>query len=76
MEAQETELLDQCREFVAKAMKRFADNDIAAIKVSDLRKIDKLLNPIPEGFDLCGHLSAPSRSNPVAAAFAVRARAQ
>ena len=44
----ETELGAEVRAAVAKALARFRDNDIAAIKVSDLRKIDKLINPEPD----------------------------
>jgi len=41
----ETDLGREVRAAVAKALARFRDNDIAALKVSDLRKIDAVLNP-------------------------------
>ena len=48
----ETELGREVRAAVAKALARFRDNDIAAIKVSDLRRLDAYLNPEPEGFEI------------------------
>ena len=48
--APDTQLLDQCREFVAKAMKRFDGHDVCALKVSDLRKLHALLNPEPDTY--------------------------
>lgn len=50
--ANETDLGREVRAAVAKALARFKDNDIAALKVSDLRKIDQLINPEPEGFEI------------------------
>lgn len=46
----ETELGREVRTEVARILKRFGDNDIAAVKVSTLRKIDQLINPEPEVF--------------------------
>lgn len=46
----ETELGREVRTEVARILKRFGDNDIAAVKVSTLRKIDQLINPEPETF--------------------------
>lgn len=46
----ETDLGRECREVVARILKRFFDNDIAAIKVTDLKKLDRLLNPEPDTF--------------------------
>lgn len=48
----ETELGREVRAAVAKALARFRDNDIAAFKVSDLRRLDAYLNPEPEGFEI------------------------
>lgn len=48
----ETELGREVRTEVARILKRFGDNDIAAVKVSTLRKIDQLINPEPEGFEI------------------------
>ena len=48
----ETDLGREVRAAVAAALKRFGENDIAAIRVTDLRKIDKLINPIPDGFEI------------------------
>ncbi len=41
---------DEIRIEVARILKRFGDNDIAAVKVSTLRKIDQLINPEPDTF--------------------------
>ncbi len=46
----ETELGREVRTEVARILKRFGDNDIAAVKVSTLRKIDQLINPEPDTF--------------------------
>ena len=46
----ETELGREVRAAVAAALKRFGDNDIAAVKVSTLRKIDQLINPEPDTY--------------------------
>ncbi len=46
----ETDLGREVRAAVAAALKRFGDNDIAAVKVSTLRKIDQLINPEPDTF--------------------------
>lgn len=46
----ETDLGREVRAAVAAALKRFGDNDIAAVKVSTLRKIDRLINPEPDTF--------------------------
>ena len=46
----ETELGREVRAAVAKALARFRDNDICALKVSDLRKIDAFLNPEPDTY--------------------------
>lgn len=46
----ESELGREVRAVVAAALKRFGENDIAAMKVSDLRKIDRVLNPAPDSF--------------------------
>ena len=48
----ETELGREVRAAVAAALKRFGDNDIAAVKVSTLRKIDQLINPEPETYEI------------------------
>ena len=48
----ETDLGREVRAAVAAALKRFGENDIAAIRVNDLRKIDALINPIPDGFEI------------------------
>lgn len=50
MNVPETELGREVRAAVAAALKRFGDNDIAALKVSTLRKLDAYLNPEPETF--------------------------
>jgi len=49
---EETELGRECREVVRKALARFGENDIAAFKVSDLRKLNTYLNPTPQGFEI------------------------
>lgn len=49
---EETELGRECREVVRKALARFGENDIAAFKVSDLRKLNAYLNPTPQGFEI------------------------
>ena len=46
----ETQLGREVRENVARILKRYQDCDIAAIKVSDLKKIDEVLNPKPDTF--------------------------
>ena len=46
----ETDLGREVRTEVARILKRFGDNDIAAVKVSTLRKIDALINPEPDTF--------------------------
>ena len=46
----ETELGREVRQNVARILKRFEGCDIAAIKTSDLRKIDRLINPEPDTF--------------------------
>jgi hypothetical protein len=51
MEAQ-TDLGREVRAAVAAALKRFGENDIAAVKVSTLRKLDAYLNPAPESFEI------------------------
>lgn len=56
---QETELGREVRAAVAAALKRFGENDIAAIKVSDLRKLDAYLNPKPEGFEIAPRNDRP-----------------
>lgn len=48
--AAETELGREVRAAVAAALKRFGDNDIAAIRVTTLRQIDRFINPEPETF--------------------------
>jgi len=48
----ETDLGREVRAAVAKALARFRDNDIAALKVSDLRKIDRLINPEPDTYSI------------------------
>lgn len=50
MNVPETDLGREVRAAVAAALKRFGDNDIAAIKVTDLKKLDRLLNPEPDTF--------------------------
>lgn len=52
IDAIETELGREVREAVRKALARFGENDIAAIKVSTLKKIDQVLNPEPETFEI------------------------
>lgn len=47
---EETELGREVRAAVARALKRFEGHDIAAVKVVDLQKIDRLINPEPETF--------------------------
>lgn len=49
---EQTELGREVRAAVAAALKRFGDNDIAAIRVTTLRQIDQLINPEPEGFEI------------------------
>jgi len=46
----ETDIGREVRANVARILKRFEGCDIAAIKVSDLRKIDAVLNPEPDTF--------------------------
>lgn len=48
----ETDLGREVRAAVAKALARFKDNDIAALKVSDLRKIDQFINPEPDTYEI------------------------
>ena len=48
----ETDLGREVRAEVARILKRFGDNDIAAVKVSTLRKIDQLINPEPETYEI------------------------
>ena len=45
-------LCSSVRAEVARILRRFDGCDIAAIRVTDLRKIDKLINPIPDGFEI------------------------
>lgn len=52
---EETELGREVRAAVARALKRFEGHDIAAVKVSDLIKIDRLINPEPQGFEIPVH---------------------
>ena len=52
MNVPETDLGREVRAAVAAALKRFGENDIAAIKTTDLRKIDRFINPEPEGFEI------------------------
>lgn len=52
MENAHTELGNEVRAAVAKALRRFDGHDIAAVKVSDLIKIDRLINPPVEGFEI------------------------
>jgi len=49
---EETELGREVRAAVAAALKRFGENDIAAIRVTTLRKLDAYLNPAPQGFEI------------------------
>lgn len=49
---EETELGREVRAAVARALKRFEGHDIAAVKVSDLIKIDRLINPPVDGFEI------------------------
>ena len=51
----ETELGREVRAAVAAALKRFGKNDIAAIRVTTLRKLDAFLNPTPQGFEIPVH---------------------
>jgi len=46
----ETDLGREVRAAVAAALKRFGENDIAAVRVTDLRKIDQFINPEPDTF--------------------------
>jgi hypothetical protein len=46
----ETDLGREVRQNVARILKRFEGCDIAAVKVVDLQKIDRLINPEPETF--------------------------
>jgi len=48
----ETDLGREVRAAVAAALKRFGENDIAAVRVTDLRKIDQLINPEPDTFSI------------------------
>ena len=48
----ETDLGREVRQNVARILKRFEGCDIAAVKVVDLQKIDRLINPAPEGFEI------------------------
>ena len=50
MNVPETDLGREVRAAVAAALKRFGENDIAALKVTTLRKLDRLLNPEPDTF--------------------------
>ena len=47
-----TDLGNEIRAEVARILKRFGENDIAAVKVSTLRKLDAYLNPEPDGFEI------------------------
>jgi hypothetical protein len=51
----ETDLGREVRAAVAAALKRFGDNDIAALKVSTLKRIDAYLNPEPDTFTIPKH---------------------
>jgi len=48
----ETDLGREVRIEVARILKRFGDCDLAGVKVSTLRKIDQLINPEPETFEI------------------------
>ncbi len=50
MNVPETDLGREVRAAVAAALKRFGENDIAALKVSTLRQLDRYLNPEPDTF--------------------------
>jgi len=52
MNVPETDLGREVRAAVAAALKRFGENDIAALKVTTLRKLDEYLNPNPEVFEI------------------------
>jgi len=43
---------DEIRTEVARILKRFGDCDLAGVKVETIRKIDRLINPEPEGFEI------------------------
>ena len=47
-----SEIANELRAEIAKILKRFQDCDIAAVRMSTVKKIDRLLNPEPEGFDI------------------------
>lgn len=48
----ETDLGREVRQNVARILKRFQGCDIAAVKVVDLQKIDRLLNPEPDTYEI------------------------
>ena len=48
----ETDLGREVRQNVARILRRFDGCDIAAIRVTDLRKIDQLINPEPETYEI------------------------
>lgn len=67
------DIANDLRAEIAKILKRFDGCDIGAIRMTTVKKIDRLLNPEPETFDLEAWLFAPSRDKPLASAFAVNA---
>ena len=47
-----TDIGNEVRAEVAAILKRYRDCDLAGIKVSTLKKIDQVLNPEPETFEI------------------------
>lgn len=76
MTTHHTDLGNEVRAEIARILARYQDCDLAGVKMSTIRKIDRLINQGPEGFDVVAWMSAPSRANPTASAFAVNARKQ
>ena len=48
----ETDLGNSVRAEVARILARYRDCDLAGVKVSTLKRIDALLNPEPDGFEI------------------------
>ena len=47
-----TELGNSVRAEIARILARYQDCDLAGVKMSTIRKIDKLINPEPQGFEI------------------------
>lgn len=52
MTAEHTDLGNSVRAEIAAILKRYQDCDLAGVKMSTIRKIDKLINPAPQGFEI------------------------